>query len=94
MPSRVCKKYKKIIEGLPYFKSEKEALTHALNLMKKDFSDYQVWAKIEKDGKIFHIADWWIVTDDWRVKQTADYIGLALVYDNIRLQKIYYEIFR
>lgn len=80
---------KKIITKCPHFKSEKEALETAIKLIKKTHSDYQIWAKIEKgDDGIFRIQNWWIVTDDGKTKLAADYIGMALMYDDIRLSRI------
>ena len=80
---------KEIIANYPYFKTEKEALQNAIKLIKKNQSDYQIWAKIEKgDDGIFRIQNWWIVTDDGKTKMAADYIGMALMYDDIRLSRI------
>lgn len=80
---------KEIIAKHPYFKSEKEALETAIKMIKENQSDYQIWAKIEKgDDDIFRIQNWWIVTDDGKTKMAADYIGMALMYDDIRLNRI------
>lgn len=80
---------KEIITNCPHFKTEKEALQNAIKLIKKNQSDYQIWAKIEKgDDGIFRIQNWWIVTDDGKTKMAADYIGMALMYDDIRLSRI------
>ena len=80
---------KEIIANCPYFKTEKEALQTAIKLIKKNQSDYQIWAKIEKgDDGIFRIQNWWIVTDDGKTKMAADYIGMALMYDDTRLSRI------
>jgi hypothetical protein len=84
-----AEKHKKAIQEYPYFKTEKEALENAIKMMKEKPANYQIWAKIDKgDDGIFRIQDWWIVTDDGKVKLAADYIGMALMYDNTRLGKI------
>lgn len=79
---------KKIIQKHSYFKTEKEALLAAIRLEKESLYDYQIWAEIEKKGDVFRIQNHWILTDDWKTKQAADYIGMALMYDETRLQTI------
>lgn len=83
-------KQKDIIAKHPFFKTEREALQAAL--MNENLLDYQIWAKIEKgeDG-IFRIQNNWIVTDDVFVKLAAEYIGMALMYDDIRFHRIIYN---
>ena len=80
-------KQKDIIAKYPFFKTEREALQAALK--NENLLDYQIWAKIEKgeDG-IFRIQNNWIVTDDVFVKLAAEYIGMALMYDDIRFNRI------
>lgn len=84
-----AEKFTKALQGLSYFNTEKEALTSAIKRMQKDGSNYQIWAKIEKgsDG-IIRVKNWWLVTDDARVQQAADYIGMALMYDSSRILNI------
>ena len=85
----IADKHKKLIQEYPYFKTEKEALENAIKMIKEKPDNYQIWAKIEKgDDGIFRIQDWWLVTDDGKVKLAADYIGMALMYDNTRLGRI------
>lgn len=83
-------KQKDIIAKQPFFKTEREALQAALK--NENLFDYQIWAKIEKgeDG-IFRIQNNWIVTDDVYVKLAAEYIGMALMYDDIRFNRIIYN---
>jgi hypothetical protein len=83
-------KQKDIIAKHPFFKTEREALQAALK--NENLFDYQIWAKIEKgeDG-IFRIQNNWIVTDDVFVKLAAEYIGMALMYDDIRFNRIIYN---
>lgn len=83
-------KQKDIIAKHSFFKTEREALQAALK--NENLFDYQIWAKIEKgeDG-IFRIQNKWIVTDDVFVKLAAEYIGMALMYDDIRFHRIIYN---
>lgn len=80
-------KFKNIINGIEYFKTEKEALTHALAMFKKGIR-CQIWAKVEKDDDVYRILNYWIVAEDNFVKQAAHYIGMALMYDEVRLTGI------
>lgn len=80
---------KKIIQEHPHFKSEKEALEAAINMEKEHPYSCQIWAKFEEgDDGIFRIQNWWVATDDWKIKLAAEYIGMALMYDQTRLTKI------
>lgn len=76
------------IRDCPHFKSEKRALEVALNMEKDNPCSCQIWAKIENVNDIYRIQDYWLVTDDGKVKMSADYIGMALMYDETRLQNI------
>ncbi len=89
--TEIADKYQAVIRECPYFESEKEALQSAIDLMKKEYSDFQIWAQIEKVEDIVRLKNLWIVTDDWKVKQAAEYLGLALMYDSTRLQNIVYD---
>ena len=82
-------KQKDIIAKHPYFKTEKEALQEALKLIKKTKSDCQIWAEIEKgNDDIYRIQNKWIVIEDGKIKLAAEYIGMALMYDDIRFNRI------
>lgn len=82
-------KQKDIIAKHPYFKTEKKALQEALKLIKKTKSDCQIWAEIEKgDDDIYRIQNKWIVIEDGKIKLAAEYIGMALMYDDIRFNRI------
>lgn len=85
------RRFELFLDGLgnaDFFDSEQEALTAALDRIKnKGSSSVQIWAKYITDEEYFKINSW-IVTDDWRVKQAAEYVGLALMYDESRLQII------
>ena len=78
-------KNKKIIENCRTFKSEKDALEYAIKKMNEKRSDYQIWAKLEKDEEFYRTTDCWIATDDYRILMAAEYIGFAQVYDNSNL---------
>lgn len=82
-------KQKDIIAKHPYFKTEKKALQEALKLIKKTKSDCQIWAEIEKgDDDIYRIQNKWMVIKDGKIKLAAEYIGMALMYDDIRFNRI------
>lgn len=83
-----AEKQKKVIQEHAYFKTEKEALESAISKMKNKYSSYQIWAKTEKEGDIIRIQDYWIITDDNKVKLAADYLGMALMYDSSQLLNI------
>lgn len=78
-------KYTSMIDEYRHFKTEREALVAALQMWKSNPMNCQIWAKIEKDEEFYRIADWWIVTNDWKVKQAAEYIGMMLIYDEVKL---------
>lgn len=86
-----AKKQKNIIQNCKHFNTERDALAAALKQMRGGDSDYQIWVKIEKKDDIFRIVGWWVVTDDVKVKQAADYIGMAQMYDAPRLRGIIYD---
>lgn len=82
-------KQKEIIAKHPYFKTEKEALQAALRLKRDEITNYQIWAKFEKgDDGIYRIQNYWLLTDDGKTKTAAEYIGMALMYDDIRFDRI------
>ena len=83
-----AEKQKKIIEKSPYFTREQEALEYALNQTKAGTHEYQIWVKLEKDEEFYGFQNYWIATDNTSVKLAAEYIGMALVYDDIRLSQI------
>ncbi len=85
-----AEKCKKRIQLQRVFTSEKDALKFALKKMKQgDLGpSYQIWAAIEKDADIYRIQNFWIVTDNNRVKMAAEYIGMALIYSAIELRSI------
>lgn len=85
-----AEKCKKKIQLQRVFTSEKDALKFALKKMKQGNLGprYQIWAAIEKDEDIYRIQNFWIVTDDNRVKMAAEYIGMALIYSEIELRSI------
>lgn len=84
----IAKKHKKAIREHSSFKSEKEALQAAIKLRKENHWGCQIWANVEKADDIYRIQDYWLVTDDGKTKLSADYIGMALMYDEARLLNI------
>lgn len=85
----IADRHRASIQSCTHYKSEKDALKAAIALMKSDeYSDCQIWAKIEKVAEFYRIVNWWLVTDDCKLKQSAEYIGMALMYDSTKLQKI------
>ncbi len=83
-----AEKHTNAIQDCPHFKREKQALETALRMEKENPCSCQIWAKIEKKDGIYRIQDYWLVTDDGKIKLSADYIGMALMYDETRLQNI------
>ena len=81
-------KQKLIIQAQSFFKSEKEALQAAIEQWKDKQWGCQIWAMIEKTDGVYRILNHWLVTDDGKIKQSAEYIGMALMYDETRLERI------
>ena len=75
----------KTIQEFPHFESEREALINAIEMKEKGCFDCQIWAKIDKDEEYYYIQDYYIVTDDNIVKQAAEYIGMAQIYDDANI---------
>ena len=84
----IAAKYQNVIQNYYHFENEKDALETAIKIEKEKPYTCQIWAKVEKDEEYYRIQDWWIVTDDVKVKIAADYIGMAQIYDETRLSKI------
>lgn len=84
----IAEKLKKAISEHSSFKSEKEALQAAIKLKKENHWGCQIWASVEKVDDIYRIQNYWLVTDDGKTKLSADYIGMALMYDETRLLNI------
>jgi hypothetical protein len=85
----LAEEYELLVRDHKFFKTEKEALTEAIKLMKANLYNYQIWAKIDKgkDG-VYRVLNWWLVTNDNKVKLAAEHTGLALVYDSTSLLNI------
>ena len=86
--SEYADKQKQIIQAQSFFKSEKEALQAAIEQRKDNHWGCQIWAMIEKTDGVYRILNHWLVTDDGKIKQSAEYIGMALMYDEARLERI------
>ena len=81
-------KQKLIIQAQSFCKSEKDALQAAIEQRKDNHWGCQIWAMIEKTDGVYRIINHWLVTDDGKIKQSAEYIGMALMYDETRLERI------
>ena len=84
----IAKKNQEIIQGHSHFEVEKDALEAAILMEKDNPHTYQIWAKMSKDEEFYRIDNWWIVSNQWRIKQAAEYIGMVLVYDEDKLEAI------
>lgn len=88
----VAEREKSVIQKQQFFKTEKEALQAAIKKVKAGSTFCQIWVKFDKgDDDIFRIQNFWLVTDDWRVQKAAEYIGMAFMYDNDRIDRIIYS---
>ena len=72
--------FRKRIEGLPVYKDRNEAIKKAIDLNNSRHHGSQVWAKIGKDEDYYYIQDYYIVTDDNKIKQAAEYIGMDDIF--------------
>lgn len=71
---------KKIVEDHPYYTNEQEALQAAIEIRKSGNWWCQIWAKIGRDEECYYIQDHYIVSDNPKVIQAAEYIGMAHLY--------------
>ena len=76
----IAAKYKKIIEEHPFYESEEEAMKVALDKRNSGRWGCQVWAKIGVDEEYYYIQSYYVVSDDNRVKQAAEYIGMDQIF--------------
>lgn len=89
----IYSEYNKIIESQQFYDNEKDALRSAIERVKNKSYECQIWVKIQKENDIYKLQNHWIVTDDWKVKICAEYVGMFLAYDYSTLQKIlHYKI--
>lgn len=84
----LAEKYTDMIDKHRHYETEREALEIAFQTWESSPMNCQIWAKIEKDEEFYRIMDWWIVTNDWKIKQAAEYIGMVLLYDEVKLSRI------
>lgn len=66
----VAEKFKRIIKEYPYYKTLEEAVLTA------NKTDKDIWAKIRKNKEFYDIQNYFIVSNDNRVLQAAEYIGM------------------
>lgn len=82
------KKCKGIVDNSKHFKTEKEAVEYVIARCKEDEEFRHVWVKIEKDEEFYKPTNDWVVTEGDKNAMAAEYIGLALMYDDVRLSRI------
>lgn len=76
----IAAKYKKIIEEHPFYESEEEAMKVAIDKRNSGRWGCQVWVKIGVDEEYYYIQSYYVVSDDNRVKQAAEYIGMDQIF--------------
>lgn len=84
----MAERFQAILRGCTYYRSEKDALAVALEKVKNKNYRCLICVGYKKEGGVFRIDNRWLVTDEPRIIQAADYLCLALMYDNTRLQII------
>ncbi len=78
-----------IVNNHPHFNTQKEALEFAVEQMKTNAAWYQVWAKVEKgEDNIYKVQNWWLSTDDSKVLESAEYIGMVQTHDGSMILSI------
>ncbi|MEE0864810.1 MAG: hypothetical protein U0L61_06725 [Alistipes sp.] len=78
-----------IVNNHPHFNTQKEALEFAVEQMKTNAACYQVWAKVEKgEDDIYKVQNWWLSTDDSKVLESAEYIGMVQTHDGSMILSI------
>lgn len=70
----------RIVQALTPYTDEESAINAAIELSKTAQENCQVWARIGKDEEYYFIQDYFIVTNDNRIKQAAEYIGMAQIF--------------
>jgi hypothetical protein len=88
-PERATKTTK-IVNNHAHFSTEKEALEFAIEQMTKHkYACYQIWGRVEKDeNDVYILTNWWLSTDDVEVLESAEYIGMAQLYDGSKILSI------
>lgn len=71
----ITEKYKKIIQEYPFYESEGEALKAASNMV-NPATPVLIMVNLERDEEFFYFGNHYIVTDDNKIKQAAEYIGM------------------
>lgn len=77
---KVFQERRDMIQALPSYKDEKSAIKAAIELWETTQGNCQVWARIGKDEEYYFIQDYFIVTNDNRENQAAEYIGMAQIF--------------
>lgn len=76
----VFKERWEMVQALPSYKDEDGAIKAAVALAETTQKNCQVWARVGKDEEYYFIQDYFIATNDNRVKQAAEYIGMAEIF--------------
>lgn len=78
-----------MVEKHHHFNTQKDALEFAVEQMKTNYARYQVWAKVGKgEDDIYRVQNWWLSTDDSRVLESAEYMGMAQTHDDSMILSI------
>ena len=77
---RVFEDRQKMVQALPFYEDEEGAIKAAIELSKTAKENCQVWARVGKEEEYYFIQNYFIVTNDNRIKQAAEYIGMAQIY--------------
>ena len=70
----IAEKYRKRVKELPVYTDREKAVEKAAR------SKCQVWAEIGENKGRYFIKDRYIISDDNRILQAAEYIGMEQVY--------------
>jgi hypothetical protein len=75
----LAEEYRKMIKEFPFYHDRNEAIEKAVQMSKNSLKEYQVWAKVGKDGDYYFIQDYYIVSNDYRILIAAEYVGMEQI---------------
>ena len=75
----LAEKYKKIINDFAFYQNRDEAIKAAMELNRENLSEYQVWARVDKNKERYYIENYYIVSNNWKVLMAAEYIGMEQI---------------
>lgn len=87
----IYSEYNRLVESQHFYDNEKDALRSAIERVKSKSYECQIWVTFKKENDTYKLQNHWIVTDDWKIKMCAEYVGMFLAYDYSTLQKIIYH---